>query len=71
VGERVAVVTGAANGIGLASVEAFAAAGYRVALLDLDGAAVSDRAAELPEGDRTRVRHRGSGRRGRGVRSHP
>ena len=46
--ERVAVVTGAANGIGLASARAFVAAGYRVALVDVDGASASARAAELP-----------------------
>jgi NAD(P)-dependent dehydrogenase (short-subunit alcohol dehydrogenase family) len=36
--ERVAVVTGAAGGIGRASVQAFAAAGYAAAALDLDEA---------------------------------
>ena len=35
---RVAVVTGAARGIGLAVAKAFLASGYRVALLDIDAA---------------------------------
>jgi NAD(P)-dependent dehydrogenase (short-subunit alcohol dehydrogenase family) len=42
---RVAVVTGAASGLGLAIAQRLAAVGHRVALLDLDGAA-ADRAAE-------------------------
>jgi NAD(P)-dependent dehydrogenase (short-subunit alcohol dehydrogenase family) len=45
--ERVAVVTGAAAGIGLACARAFAKAGYRVALLDRDGDGVSAVAGEL------------------------
>jgi len=39
---RVAVVTGAANGLGLACAERLGADGYRVALLDVDGRAVDD-----------------------------
>jgi 2-deoxy-D-gluconate 3-dehydrogenase len=44
---RVAIVTGAASGIGLAAAEALAAAGARVALLDIDPK-VRDAAATLP-----------------------
>jgi len=45
---KVAVVTGAASGIGAAIAEAFVAKGARVALLDMDEAAVAKRAAALP-----------------------
>jgi len=41
-------VTGAANGIGLASAKAFAAAGARVALGDIDAAAAEAAAASIP-----------------------
>lgn len=44
---RVAIVTGAASGIGLAAAEALAAAGARVALLDIDPK-VREAAATLP-----------------------
>lgn len=44
---RVAVVTGAASGMGLAISKRFAAQGHRVALLDLDGDAVGRAAEEL------------------------
>ncbi|KQP21723.1 SDR family NAD(P)-dependent oxidoreductase [Pseudorhodoferax sp. Leaf267] len=43
----VAVVTGAARGIGLATVQWFLAQGYRVALLDIDEATLSASAAAL------------------------
>jgi NAD(P)-dependent dehydrogenase (short-subunit alcohol dehydrogenase family) len=43
----VALVTGAADGIGLAIATRFAAAGYRVVLADLDGAKAEARAADL------------------------
>jgi NAD(P)-dependent dehydrogenase (short-subunit alcohol dehydrogenase family) len=39
--ERVALVTGTASGLGKATAEAFAGAGYCVAALDLDGARIS------------------------------
>jgi NAD(P)-dependent dehydrogenase (short-subunit alcohol dehydrogenase family) len=44
---RVAVVTGAARGIGRAVAEAFLAQGYRVALLDIDAATLARTAQEL------------------------
>lgn len=44
---RVAVVTGAASGIGLGIARQLAADGHAVALLDLDGQRVKDAAAEL------------------------
>jgi NAD(P)-dependent dehydrogenase (short-subunit alcohol dehydrogenase family) len=44
---RVVLVTGAAGGIGGATVERYAAGGWSVALVDLDGASVEIRAAEL------------------------
>lgn len=47
--ERVAVVTGAASGIGLAMAQAFLAEGMRVVMTDLDGAAIEARATELRE----------------------
>ncbi len=45
--ERVAVVTGAASGIGLGIGQRLAAAGHAVALLDTDGKGVEAAAAEL------------------------
>ena len=45
---KVAVVTGAASGIGAAIAEVFAAKGARLALLDLNADAVKARAAALP-----------------------
>ncbi len=49
----VAVVTGAARGIGLASSQWFLARGYRVAMIDTDGAALCEAATGL--GDASRV----------------
>ena len=47
---RRALVTGGANGIGWAACRELAKRGYRVALADIDGNAVRERAAELGEG---------------------
>jgi 2-hydroxycyclohexanecarboxyl-CoA dehydrogenase len=52
---RVAVVTGAASGIGLGVARRFVADGHDVALLDLDGAGAKAAAAELHGGERRAV----------------
>jgi NAD(P)-dependent dehydrogenase (short-subunit alcohol dehydrogenase family) len=44
---KVAVITGAANGQGLAATRIFSGEGARIAMLDLDGAQVAKAAAEL------------------------
>jgi 3-oxoacyl-[acyl-carrier protein] reductase len=51
---RVAVVTGAARGIGLATASRFASEGASVAVIDLDEAAAAEAAARLPTGEETR-----------------
>lgn len=45
---RVAAITGAASGIGWALAQSFAAAGYSVCVIDLDGETSQARARELP-----------------------
>ena len=45
---RVAIVTGAARGIGLATTKLFLAEGVRVAMVDRDAPALEAAAAELP-----------------------
>ncbi|MEZ5806260.1 MAG: SDR family oxidoreductase [Zhengella sp.] len=47
---RLALVTGAANGIGWATCRQLAAGGYRIALADIDGEAARARAGELGPG---------------------
>ncbi len=51
-GAKVAIVTGAARGIGLAVARKFLGEGYRVALLDIDAAEVMQAAAELGGNDK-------------------
>ncbi len=50
---KVALVTGAARGIGLAIAQRFLEEGYRVALLDIDGPAVTQAATELADSSGT------------------
>ncbi|WP_248582692.1 3-oxoacyl-ACP reductase FabG [Nocardioides sp. InS609-2] len=47
---RIAVVTGAARGIGFATAQRFAEEGARVAILDLDESSAAEAAAKLGEG---------------------
>ncbi|MFG1349966.1 SDR family NAD(P)-dependent oxidoreductase [Xanthobacter autotrophicus] len=51
--QKVALVTGAARGIGLAVAKKFLAEGWRVALLDIQGALLEEAVASLGEADRT------------------
>src|SRR6266702_7494030 len=51
--QKVALVTGAARGIGLATAKEFLAEGWRVALLDIEGELLSLAVAEIGQGDAT------------------
>ena len=55
--QKVALVTGAARGIGLATAKAFLAEGWRVALLDIEGALLHDAVAVLADPDNTLALH--------------
>lgn len=50
--DKVAVVTGAARGIGFAIARKFLGEGYRVALLDIDAETLTQAAGRLPQQDR-------------------
>jgi NAD(P)-dependent dehydrogenase (short-subunit alcohol dehydrogenase family) len=50
---KVALITGAARGIGLATAKRFLADGWRVALLDIDGETLAHAVAALGEPERT------------------
>ena len=58
---RVAVITGAARGIGFGIAQRFAEEGARVAILDLDEATAKKSASALPGADRPRTSHLGVG----------
>ncbi len=58
---RVAVITGAARGIGFGIAQRFAEEGARVAVLDLDEATAKKSASALPGADRPRTSHLGIG----------
>jgi NAD(P)-dependent dehydrogenase (short-subunit alcohol dehydrogenase family) len=55
--QKVALVTGAARGIGLATARKFLAEGWRVALLDFEGAVLNDAVADLADHDNTLALH--------------
>ena len=51
--DRIALITGAARGIGLATAKRFLAEGFRVALLDIDGETLARSVTALGEPERT------------------
>jgi NAD(P)-dependent dehydrogenase (short-subunit alcohol dehydrogenase family) len=53
VSQKVALVTGAARGIGLATAKKFLAEGWRVALLDIEGELLGRAVAEIGQGETT------------------
>src|SRR5262249_40348352 len=55
---KIAIVTGAASGIGLATVRALLGAGAHVALLDRNAETLETRAAEIAKAHPERVTHR-------------
>ncbi|MGH3347183.1 MAG: SDR family NAD(P)-dependent oxidoreductase [Nocardioides sp.] len=58
---RVAVITGAARGIGYGTAQRFAHEGARIAVIDLDESAAKKAAAALPGADRPKTSHLGIG----------
>src|ERR1043165_6545102 len=55
--KKVALVTGAARGIGLATAKKFLAEGWRVALLDIEGELLRDAVAEIGDAGNTLALH--------------
>ncbi len=55
--QKVALVTGAARGIGLAAAKRFLAEGWRVALLDIKGGLLKAAITELADPEHTQALH--------------